>query len=318
MITLPSRDLILPSRHAKLRISGDFILRKLDANRRVIYESPDWIPNLFTNLGMDQIGAGVAFGSYLRIGTGSTAPANTDSSLVSQSASTSSIVAQTIVNNGSPNYETEATATFEFAMGAVVGNMAELGLAWSASAANNLATRALIVDGFGTPTTISVLVGEILQVVYRIKGYPILTDATGTVTIGGVSYNYVARGSGVANTIAIYPQYAWLGSVYSANAYNGALGTLLTAPAGTSTGLTLGSFAAYTNGTYYRDFSLSANIANGNLAGGISAIRTTVGGSIGALFNSQCSFDKTTGGGGIPKDNTKTFGITFRVSWARH
>ena len=275
----------------------------------VILRETDWMDNLITNYGKDQIGLGVALGAYCRIGTGNTTPAVTDTQLVSQSASTGNTVGTpTAVNNGTPNYETVYTVTYEFALGAVVGNMAEIGIGTAASGAT-LASRALIVNSGGTPTTITVLSSEILDVTYRFTLYPKLTDSTGSVTISGTAYSYTARATNIATVLSTNPQGALLSAINGSNAYNGAIGATTGYPAGTATPLTAGSFLTYTAGNYYRDFTISAALSVGNLSGVITAITTNLGNG-GVVFQSQIGF-----GTAIPKDNTKVLNLTFRQAW---
>jgi hypothetical protein len=276
------------------------------------------MPNLITNIGMDRIGAGAAVGGFCRIGTGNTAPSFTDTALVSQSASTASTVASSLANAGASDYETEQTVTYEFALGAVVGNMAEVGVGWSASTASTLFSRALIVDGGGSPTTITVLITEILQVVYRLTFYPILSDETGSVVIGADTFNYTARATSVATPLQISPVVALLTTISQARAYDGNVGAVTAGPSGSSSALTAGSFATYTPGNFYRDFTISAALGVGNLSGGIRSILITLNGTNGTTFQTQIQFDNASGGGKILKDNTKVFSLTLRQYWSRH
>jgi hypothetical protein len=305
--------MLVENRHG---LKGRFKLRILRADRSVRHET-DWIPNLITNLGMDRIGASGSFGQFCRIGTGTSAPAFTDTALQAQVASTSTNnINVSVTNAGAPNYETTATRTWEFAQGAVVGNMAELGLGWSASTANTLATRSRILDGGGSPTTITVLAGEILQVTYQLKTYPQITDSTGTVSISSVSYDYVSRLAQAASIAGLEASGAMLAIVGNVTAYTGSLGAITGTPSGTTSGLAAGSLQAYTNGTYFRDYTVTANITQGNLAGGIKSIRTVLSNSAAnpaTWSDTQIEFTPA-----IPKDGTKTLSLTFRTSWARH
>lgn len=302
---------------------GEYRLIVRDGLTGHVTRETDWFDNLVTNTGLDAIGASTTqFASFCRIGTGNTAAAYTDTVLVSQSASTSSVVARTGVNAGASNYETKTTVTFQFALGAVVGNMAEIGVG-TASTGATLCSRALIVDGGGSPTTITVLVTEILQVVYRFTCYPNLVDATGTVTIGGVSYNYVCRTFGAATALGVDPNLGlFFNAITNPNAYpsTSTLGAITaTGPSGTSVAFGAGSsFAAYTSGNYYRDLTVSASISEANAAGGIAAISFQVGSASGPIFQNQISYAAVSGGGPIPKDATKALTITIRQPYSHH
>lgn len=296
-----------------LSFKGEWKLRVLAADGSPLRET-DWFPNLVTNIGLDNIGNGTILGNWCRIGTGNTAAAYTDTQLVSQSASTNNVVATTAANNGAATYDTATTSTFQFALGAVVGNMAEIGVGTSASTAATLSTRALIVDGVGAPTTITILVTEILQAIYRFSAFPNLADSTGTVVIQGVSYAYTARQVNVARVLAVNPaQQTFLGGIFSPLAFNGAIGAYTAvSPAGTNSGFTSSVVSAYTNGNYYRDFTLTAALADANVSGGISAIFVQCGGSS-VVFQTQIGFTPA-----IPKDNTKQLNITLRQFFSHH
>jgi len=296
-----------------VEVGGEWMLNVLDGKTRKVKRSTGWMPNLITNIGLDRIGQGAAIGSFCRIGTGTTTPANSDTQLVSQSASTStSVGTASTVNAGAPDYQTEYTATFEFALGAVVGNMAEIGMGWASTGAT-LFSRARIVDGGGSPTTITVLATEILQATYRVSLFPTLTDTSGTVDISGVTYNYTSRvlnAPGVRNINLGN----WLGTLHTINAYDATALAAITASSvsGPSTPLTAGTFQAYVDGSYQRDFTISAAIAVGNLTGGIDLIVTNVGNAVAPVFITQTLFSPN-----IPKDNTKTLSMTWRISWSR-
>lgn len=293
-----------------LQLAGEWQLKVIDPVTRRVKRKTPWFKNLITNIGLDRIGQNGAVGSWCRIGTGTTAPANADTALVSQSASTSTSISTSAANAGSPDYQTTFTATFEFALGAVVGNMAEIGVGWASSGAT-LFSRARIVDVGGSPTTISVLVTEILQATYRLSVYPTLTDSSSTVTVGGSSYTYVSRVASCGAVCGISLGVPWF-QTFNHNAYNGVLGAITGLPSGTSGALTNGSLSAYTDGTYYRDFTLSAGISVANLSGGISVIQTKIGTVLGSVWNTQTSFSPA-----IPKNNTNQLAMTWRVSWAR-
>lgn len=323
-LALPDSVILKPRQRngniGNLSLRGEYRFIVRDGATGQVTRETDWVPNLFTNYGLDTEGAGNVPAGYCRIGTGNTAPANSDTQLVSQSASTSSVITSTNTNAGAPNYETLWTVTYQFALGAVVGNMAEIGVGTAASGAT-LSSRALIVDGVGAPTTITVLITEILQVVYRFTVFPNLVDATGTVTIGGVGYNYVSRTYQAASVLNVRPDaLSFFGSVFSPFAYpsTSTLGSVTSAgPSGSPAGFTNGTLSAYVNGNYYRDLTLNAGIADGNASGGIAAIKFSVGAG-GAVFQNQISFDKTAGGGPIPKDGTKALAITLRQPFSRH
>ena len=77
--------------------------------------------------------------------------------------------------------------------------------------------------------------------------------------------------------------------------------------------MSAGALGSYTNGTYYREYTITASITQGNAVGGILSINGYVGSGLGALMQTQTQYSPV-----IPKDGTKTFSLVMRVSWARH
>lgn len=308
-------------------IKGEYKLRVLNADRSVKHET-EWFDNLITNGGLDRLAQG-QIGQYCRIGTGNTAPANTDTQLVSQSAFTSTIAAgAAYANAGSPTYAATRTEIYEFALGAVVGNMAEVGIGWTTTG-SGLFSRALIVDGGGTPTTITVLITEILQVVYRLTIYQATADVSAVVDISGTSTTIVLRPALIASAWNFSPQRGsisyFTSTLFAGNAYGSyswvststTLGAITASgPVGGTTGIvgTSGAWLTYTPGNYYRDYSVNWLIGEGNIAGGIAtAVFRWADGNISGDIAWQMSFSPA-----VAKDATKTFALVVRHTWARH
>ncbi len=162
-----------------------------------VVQDTGWIDNLVLNNAFNYIFSPASgFVWKIQLGTGSTAPALSDTALetflVSKTAGTpSSSKAGASTSFANPIYSTSAGWEVSFALGEVVGNLSEIGV----SASNNLVTRALITDGAGDPTTIVVGVNDILTVNY-LMGYEIDTShAAGSVTVDfdGVNINLTAR-----------------------------------------------------------------------------------------------------------------------------
>lgn len=279
----------------------------------------DWIPNLITDGGLDQIGKGAPF-KYCSVGSGTAAPANTDSALATLVATTTVAPTQTVGAQSSSPYYGYANYTFVFAQGAAAGNLSEVGVGWG-SGGSNLFSRALISP------TITVLSDEVLTVVYQVRQYVPTTDVTGSVTIGGTSRSFVARAAYCTGATTIQgwggPSLADAaspnGGVYMASigsfanvafAAAAALGAITGAPTGGGTGWfqTSITLAAYVDGNHYKDMTIAGGIGDANLTGGIGCFVMQC--SLGCY---QFSFSPV-----LEKDNTKTISLTFRVSWARH
>jgi hypothetical protein len=143
--------------------------------------------NLITRGGMDSI---KEIGRRLHVGTGGDTPVFADTSLqtfLAASTTAPAWVSSTDVLNGT-DYEKEVSTVITFAIGAVVGNIAELGLSNSASEVADLHTRALFKDGVGDPTTIAVTAIDQLVVTYFLKKTVTMVPVVSTIsaTIEGV------------------------------------------------------------------------------------------------------------------------------------
>jgi hypothetical protein len=80
---------------------------------------------------------------------------------------------------------------YRFAPPAAAGNISEVGVGWGTS--SGLFSRALVLDGNGAPTSVTVLSSEYLEVTYEFRLYPMVDDQTGVVTLDGVDYAYTIR-----------------------------------------------------------------------------------------------------------------------------
>jgi len=280
-----------------------------------------WFKNVILNQGLDQLGTnGNVLNGYARVGTGTTAPAVTDTTLVAQVAASNSGPSNvTVVNSGAPNYTTLSTYEYTFTQGAVVGNISEVGVGWATTGAT-LFSRALIVDNMGVPTTITLTAIDQLTIYYRLNASQPTTDTTTSVTISSVSYPYTIRTALAASFASVSAtfQYGYgftrLNGVtlYGNDAALGAItGTLSgTIIANSSSGFTF-TYPAYTPGTYYRDSTFSVDVSTGNAAGGIGGIVLEWGAYNSSLRN-QIVLPTP-----IPKTNTQVLTITCRFTWAR-
>lgn len=292
------------------RLAGHFRLtaHKLDGSSRLVAE----FENLILTAGLNRMGTGL-IGSHCQVGTGSTAPAITDTALQSILVASSTIQASTFGYNPSSPYYSYATRTYRFGIGVAAGNLSEVGIGWAAS--GSLFSRALILDGEGDPTPITILGDEILDVQYELRIYPPETDVTGTVSVGGDDYDYVIRAASVTSTSwnqfgvsQLLSSSAVVGSPsLQSRFYEGAIGAITGTPSGTSGVNQTAASATYGNNSMYRDVTMSATIDQGNFPTGIGA--ASLGTTAGVY---QIGFTPK-----LTKNNTKTLSLTMRVAWAR-
>lgn len=309
-VLMPAKRIALPSGFA-----GYYKMEAIRPNgsRRVL---ADWFPNLITNVGLDDIGYGT--GTQLSacvVGSGAATPTFSDSALAAQIASTTTI--QNSVSGSQPSapYYGWINRTWRFAAGVAAGNLAEVGVKTS-TGGGKMFSRALILDGLGAPTTITVLSDEVLDVTYQLRLYPYLSDITGSVVIGGVSYNYTARAANVTSgVLALQPQ-VWGGvggpSANGCTVYTGTISAAITGnPSGSAAAGGVLTLASYTPNALFRDGTFAFGLNFGNVSGGFRSVLLELGWTV-YMGRIQIEFDAA-----VPKDATKVMSLTFRHTWAR-
>jgi hypothetical protein len=296
----------------KFELAGRYRIQAVHKDTGAVRELAPWFDNLILDSGLNQMGTGSPFG-YCMVGSGSTAPANAQTGLSTQVANTTNIIANTSGVEIGSGYAWQRR-TYRFAAGVAAGNISEVGVGWSSLACFS---RALVVDGGGTPTTITVLSDEYLDVTYELRTYWPATDVTATVTIDGSSYDTVARAAIVGNwsplllqaglNMAVVPTAYGVHAIFTGGT-PGNLGDVTVDPGGSNMGqpTNSGTVGAYSNNSLQRNYQITAD-PFGGVVSPISAIRV-----ITPLGYFKASFNPS-----IPKTNLNTVTINFRVSWAR-
>lgn len=201
------------------------MIENLNINERYFYvgevirdgkviQSSAHSPNLVVDDGWAVVHASNSLMLYMApcVGTGSTPPDVTDTALDSflygtpQSTTLSLAEGAVVVNSGNadgtvPRYS-EVSQSFTWGLGAVVGNVTEVGLYVTTNRdasppTGNLYSRALFLDGGGSPVTLTVTADDYLRLtIYRRRSTQ-QTDITGsfTYTLEGSpsSVGYTAR-----------------------------------------------------------------------------------------------------------------------------
>ena len=199
---------------------------------------------------------------------------------------------------------------YSFGAGDAEGNLSEVGIGIQ-EATGGLFSRALILDGEGDPTTITVLDDEYLYVTYELRRYVSIVDVKGTVTLRGTVHDYVSRPAHITNSNYWYVPWSAIGrwTYIFDDAYDGEIGNVIGAPSGNNVEFPDGDpvIPAYQNGNYYVDWTYTIDITQGNLNNYISAIKIAIG--WGAY---QFGFSPD-----IEKTSDDELTLTFRVSWSR-
>jgi hypothetical protein len=308
--------------NTKVALSGEY---RLVINRGGLEIDTGWFKNVILNQGLDQLGtagANVLLG-YARVGTGTSTPNATNTTLEAQVAVSESGPANTtVLNSGAASYTTLTTYQYTFTQGSVTGNISEVGVGWATTGAT-LFSRARIVDGSGTPTTITLTSIDQLTIYYRLNASQPLTDTTSSVTISSTSYPYTIRTAQAASFCYSTATFYYADAFTKLNSTSGVTvygnDATLGAITGTLSGTIIGSagaggfsftYPAYTPGTYYRDSTFSIAPGYANDVGGIGGM-TLQWGQYGSSLQNQIVFSTP-----IPKTNTQVLTLTQRFSWS--
>lgn len=186
---------------ATMSVSGRYkLIRRKAADESVVQETA-WCKNILTlyyfNQAMTTTGI-QPLGCV--VGTGNTTPAESDTSLDTFLAGTDTKQTQgawTKNTTVSPR-STTLSITYRFGEGVAAGNVAEVGMtiATSPNSGTPIISRALVVDSGGSPTTITVLSDEYLDVVWDVTFY-VPEDDTGSFNMdidgASTSFDYTVR-----------------------------------------------------------------------------------------------------------------------------
>lgn len=317
-------------------VSGQFrcVVKDKDGN---IKTDTGYFDNLITNGGLDRLMTSANCVWYAHVGTGSSTPDVTQTQLTTFLASRVYDSNGTRSNLGSPTYEVTKSVQFSFALGAITGNITEIGTSWGSTGTSGLFSRTLILDGSQNPTSLTITSNDQLIIYYTLKILPPVADSVQIVNIGGVDTTVTIRPQRINGGFLSIASAIFYGSgdyadyrlfnyshITTGSYYAYVAGSGQTLPAITNTtnyGTSFGSYpansyassvATYTPGTFFRDYTITLESNAGNVSGGISLFQSA-GISVGipalifaAHFNPP-----------IAKDATKRLTLTFRQSVAR-
>lgn len=258
----------------------------------------------------------------LQVGTGNTPPTFADTALAALLASKTgaSSPGTAVSGTDSVGQYVGRAYPFSFSQGAVVGNIAEVGVKLAAGD-SALTSRSLIKDANGNPAVITVTAIDVLTVTYEMRYYLNRTlDTTGTLNVAGVPTTWTLRAA--AADLAMAGGVEVLG--YMFNGVGGSLygtGFSLGAPGVGPTGTPVG-IAATLSGigvnstTGEITHTLSWTTGTGNVSGGIFGMY---------WFYTAPSVPSSSHWGqwklgfspAIPKDGNKTLAITLVITYVR-
>lgn len=302
--------------------------------------------NLLLNSGFNFMGNN----SYINItavaGTGNTPVLPTDTTLASFRGYTTNLVSLTKTPNSTPDANGYVTwklvYRFTFnpgSLGSTNINITEAGMATIGNPVSStpLLSRGLLVDGSGNPTTVSLNAAtEYLDLYWTVVFYiKAETTNTTTISVDGVDtifsttvrpvnfLNARTPASWMSMSGTGFPTFGGglnsqpISAFGSCRALSGPLGALTGLPTGNYDNPSNASLAitlAYTNGNFYRDFTLRWLPTNGNVSGGVGAVTVLLSSSSDSgsgYFGFQVSYSPA-----LPKISTKQLDLTYRFSIA--
>lgn len=279
--------------------------------------------NLILNQGLDFFGGGKGgvINYYCAIGAGNSTPLITQTKLdsyISQADGTDTTSNYSYVDTGDGLYRIWEQKKYRFTPSSDI-NVSELGLVSTGDTSSNyyLTTRTLLKDSLGVPTTITVRIGETLDIYYKFHNVIDTTDKSFVINVldgdgGAVPYNVVVRLNSVGSDY-------WEGNASAAidsggNTWisSGELGSIFNAPTGGTTGVSY-TLASYTANSYKRVATISAGLSSANFG-----IRTVWRHSQNEnLFPFQMRFGRVSDDAPLTKTNKDILTIPLEFSWGR-
>ena len=260
---------------------------------------------------------------YAGVGNGTVAATAADTTIsqigtrlpLFESTSTTVVVGNTLAQ----------TVEYRSTQGQITGTISEVGLFGSTTGGQTM-MRSLIKDSNGDSTTLTLTSMDFIYIKWRVTATVNLSDVTGIISIGGVNYNYALRPCYWTDSITSIGSNVFLpvASGVNVSTYLGfntvrafstqTLGTVTSQPGGVNYNGLPFSANTYTAGSKSRKMTYKFTINEGNAPGGIGSIVVRNNNSVAGY---QISFSAVTGGGAIPKDNTKEFTIGITFSYGR-
>jgi len=297
-----------------IQLRGRFKLVKTFANgaSAVIAD----FSNIITDGGLQYIANNPYPTSYAYLGTGTATPAANDNNITAYvTHNGGNPVSTAITWVSTPTPLKRMTQSYRWSIGALNGNYSEIGLGWSSNPSGALWSRALILDGAQSPTTISVSSAEQLDAYYTVEDVidtadtPFSITVTNVGTVDGFSRRLNANNANahIAREGIIGSQNA--GSVFYAALYTGVLGTY---DAGTVVGggiISNGSGNWVATGSLTKDWTVNFSTAG---SGNVKSVYGYPASNPNGNFAFGYEFDTA-----ISKTTDQTMSFSGRVTWGR-
>lgn len=262
--------------------------------------------NLILDQGLDFLTQYPGIIGTCRVGTSGAAVSPSQTGLVADMGVTADGV-WSWSNAPAPSYTATTTCTYAFAVGAVVGNVAEVGVFRVNNSTTAAFSRALVVDGSGTPTVFPVFADEQLQVTYNLQWSPPLSDILLTQKIGATTYDVTVRAAS-ANSWLIASANIPISQHPNSNqhsGFTGNIGSITSTPSGTPYNSTSRASSPYAAGSKNRTFSMTFGPASFN--GSILSVSTN-------MYMSRWQWQYSSE---INKTSAQTLIIPYNIAWDR-
>lgn len=276
--------------------------------------STGWFDNLILNQGLNVMGSSAPL-NYCRVGTSGVAVDVSQTTLGSQVASSNTINSNVYGWDTVGNEYGYNRRVFRFAAGVATGTLEEVGVGQAAS--TGLFSRALILNGGGTPTPFVVGASDILDVTYELRYYPKITDTVTVVNVNGIDYTFTIRPENADVTFGATTNIRFLGA------------------AGSSVGMNAGgsSASASTSNITFNDYlsalsglniTSSPPVISSYVSGSYELVRSwNFGPSAGTaplyafMFPTSCGQWKMQVSPPLPKSAINSLTIAMNMSWGR-
>lgn len=273
--------------------------------------------NMVLDSGLNRYGSvtttsGHIGGCILSSATGD--PIATQTTVSSAHAGSTTLVSTSAAGSNTTTlpYWTKRQWTYRFAAGVGTGDISQIAMGWGVAAngtATGIFSLARVKDANGNPITLTKLADEVLDVRYELQLIVPSTDVTGTVVLEGQTYNFTMRPAQSGNWDAYYPVRYTTGTGLF---YNGTIGSPLNLPSGSSAAGATNTLSSSVAGTFYCNGTISADLAQANLSGGVRSILLQFEG-----HKWQIQFSNVVDGTAVTKNSTKIFSLNFRISFGR-
>lgn len=297
------------------------VVRKAETNETV-RETAEF-SNLVLDAGLLRMAQGVWINRCM-VGTGNSEPVAGQTMLDNFIASTTNGISPSIATNtATAPYYWCGRITWRFAVGTATGNLSEIALGWSDTDCWN---RALIRDGAGNPTTITVLSDEYLDVFCEVRVYPAQTTSSVNVVnkLGDVISTHSVQTAVFfkSNTLNWYAQKVGV-ALNTSEAFtigSSAINLSPTTPAASNFSTKTGISIVYSGASFLATIKVNTEQANFNHAGlnlMISGLMCLDPGYGNGYLNYLTGFKL---GISPPISKTNDVNLTYkiRVSWGRY